>query len=251
MPSYKAPLRDQQFVLHEVLGAVDALRQMPRYAELDADTVNQVIEEAGKFCEDQLLPINRSGDEEGCIYDAASRTGENAARLQGGLRRLSRGRLAGPRSRDRVRRPGTAASAADRVLRDAVLDQPGLGDVPRTDDRCVRVPAEACLRRAEGAFPAEARLGTVDRHDVPDRAALRHRSRHAAYEGRAATRRQLPADRREDLHFLRRARHGGEHRAPRARAPAGRAARDERNLALHRAEVRAHRNRRERRGRRA
>ena len=74
MPSYKAPLRDQQFVLHEVLGAVDALRQMPRYAELDADTVNQVIEEAGKFCEDQLLPINRSGDEEGCIYDAASRT---------------------------------------------------------------------------------------------------------------------------------------------------------------------------------
>ena len=74
MPSYKAPLRDQQFVLHEVLGAVDVLRQMPRYAELDADTVNQVIEEAGKFCEDQLLPINRSGDEEGCIYDAASRT---------------------------------------------------------------------------------------------------------------------------------------------------------------------------------
>jgi len=74
MPSYKAPLRDQQFVLHEVLGAVDALRQMPRYAELDADTVNQVIEEAGKFCEDQLLPINRSGDEEGCIYDAKSRT---------------------------------------------------------------------------------------------------------------------------------------------------------------------------------
>ncbi|HJW53229.1 MAG TPA: acyl-CoA dehydrogenase C-terminal domain-containing protein [Burkholderiaceae bacterium] len=73
MPSYKAPLRDQQFVLHEVLGAVDVLRQMPRYAELDADTVNQVIEEAGKFCEDQLLPINRSGDEEGCIYDAASR----------------------------------------------------------------------------------------------------------------------------------------------------------------------------------
>ena len=74
MPSYKAPLRDQQFVLHEVLGAVDALRQMPRYAELDADTVNQVIEEAGKFCEDRLLPINRSGDEEGCIYDAKSRT---------------------------------------------------------------------------------------------------------------------------------------------------------------------------------
>src|SRR4029453_4661942 len=75
MPSYKAPLRDQQFLLHQRLGSVDVLRQMPRYADLDADTVNQVIEEAGKFCEDQLLPINRSGDEEGCTYDAASRTG--------------------------------------------------------------------------------------------------------------------------------------------------------------------------------
>ncbi len=74
MPSYKAPLRDQQFVLHEVLGVVDALKEMPRYAELDADTVNQVVEEAGKFCEEVLLPINRSGDEEGCHYDAASRS---------------------------------------------------------------------------------------------------------------------------------------------------------------------------------
>ncbi len=74
MPSYKAPLRDQQFVLHEVLGAVDALKQMPRYAELDADTVNQVVEEAGKFCEDVLMPINRSGDEEGCTYDPATKT---------------------------------------------------------------------------------------------------------------------------------------------------------------------------------
>jgi alkylation response protein AidB-like acyl-CoA dehydrogenase len=69
MPSYKAPLRDQQFVLHEVLGAVDALREMPRYAELDVDLVNHVVEEAGKFCEEVLLPINRSGDEEGCSYD--------------------------------------------------------------------------------------------------------------------------------------------------------------------------------------
>jgi alkylation response protein AidB-like acyl-CoA dehydrogenase len=73
MPSYKAPLRDQQFVLHEVLGAVDTLKAMPRYADLDVDTVNQVIEEAGKFCEDVLLPINRSGDEEGCSYDPATR----------------------------------------------------------------------------------------------------------------------------------------------------------------------------------
>src|SRR5688500_6139716 len=57
MPIYTPPLRDQQFVLHEVLGAVDALRKMPRYAELDAE---------------QLLPTNQSGDAEGCHYDGKS-----------------------------------------------------------------------------------------------------------------------------------------------------------------------------------
>ena len=72
MPIYKAPLRDQQFVIHEVLGAVDMLKALPRYAELDADTINQVVEEAGKFCEELLLPVNQSGDAEGCTYDVAT-----------------------------------------------------------------------------------------------------------------------------------------------------------------------------------
>ena len=74
MPSYKAPLRDQQFVLHEVLGAVDTLKQMPRYADIDVDIVNHVVEEAGKFCEEILLPTNQVGDEDGCTYDPATKS---------------------------------------------------------------------------------------------------------------------------------------------------------------------------------
>ena len=73
MPIYKAPLRDQQFVMHEVLGAVELLKALPRYAELDADTMNQVVEQAGKFCEELLLPVNQSGDAEGCTYEASTR----------------------------------------------------------------------------------------------------------------------------------------------------------------------------------
>ncbi len=69
MPNYKAPLRDQQFVIHELLQAVDALRAQPRHRDLDADTVNQVLEEAGRFAEEVLLPINQSGDAQGCAYD--------------------------------------------------------------------------------------------------------------------------------------------------------------------------------------
>ncbi|MFN9031196.1 MAG: acyl-CoA dehydrogenase C-terminal domain-containing protein [Betaproteobacteria bacterium] len=74
MPVYSPPLRDQQFLIHELLGAVDQYKRMPRYKDIDADTMNQVVEEAGKFCAEVLLPINRSGDEEGCTYDAATRS---------------------------------------------------------------------------------------------------------------------------------------------------------------------------------
>jgi alkylation response protein AidB-like acyl-CoA dehydrogenase len=72
MPVYRAPLRDQQFVLHEVLQAIEQLRRLPPFHDLDADTVNQVLEEGGRFCSDVLLPLNLSGDEQGCRFDAAS-----------------------------------------------------------------------------------------------------------------------------------------------------------------------------------
>jgi len=73
MPIYSPPLRDQQFVMHEVLGAADQLKRMPRHAEVDADVINHVLEEAGRFCAEILLPLNQSGDEEGCHFDAKTK----------------------------------------------------------------------------------------------------------------------------------------------------------------------------------
>src|SRR5574337_318110 len=72
MPSYTPPLRDMQFVLHEVLGAVDQLKAMPRFADVDADTLNAVLEEGGKFAANVLQPLNLSGDAEGCTLDKAT-----------------------------------------------------------------------------------------------------------------------------------------------------------------------------------
>ena len=72
MPTYTPPLRDMQFVMHEVLGAVDELKAMPRHAEVDADTLNAVIEEAGKFASRVLAPLNTVGDREGCKLDKAT-----------------------------------------------------------------------------------------------------------------------------------------------------------------------------------
>ncbi|HMM85604.1 acyl-CoA dehydrogenase C-terminal domain-containing protein [Azohydromonas sp.] len=72
MPTYTPPLRDMQFVMHEVLNAVDALREIPRHAEVDADTLDAVVAEAGKFAAEVLAPLNAVGDREGCKLDKAS-----------------------------------------------------------------------------------------------------------------------------------------------------------------------------------
>ncbi len=69
MPTYNPPVRDMQFVLHEVLHVADELKALPAHAETDADTINAVIEEAGKFAAEVTFPLNISGDEEGCTLD--------------------------------------------------------------------------------------------------------------------------------------------------------------------------------------
>ncbi len=72
MPSYTPPLRDLQFVMHELLQVTSELEQMPKYAELDASTLNAVMEEGGKFAAGVTFPINASGDREGCQLDLAT-----------------------------------------------------------------------------------------------------------------------------------------------------------------------------------
>ena len=72
MPQYNPPLRDMQFVMHEVLNVVDELKTLPAHAEIDADTINAVLEEGGKFASQVVFPLNISGDEEGCTLDKST-----------------------------------------------------------------------------------------------------------------------------------------------------------------------------------
>ena len=69
MPIYKAPQRDMHFVLHELLDVESTFKTLPKHAEIDRDTLNAVLEEGAKFCEDIIFPLNKSGDEEGCHHD--------------------------------------------------------------------------------------------------------------------------------------------------------------------------------------
>ena len=72
MPSYTPPLRDMQFVMHEVLKVEDEFKAIPRHADIDAQTINAVLEEAGKFATEVTLPLNISGDTQGCTIDHAT-----------------------------------------------------------------------------------------------------------------------------------------------------------------------------------
>ncbi|MDO4592497.1 MAG: acyl-CoA dehydrogenase C-terminal domain-containing protein [Comamonadaceae bacterium] len=72
MPSYNPPLRDMQFLMHEVFNLETEYKALPKHAEVDADTINAVLEEAGKFAANVAFPLNISGDEEGCQLDQAT-----------------------------------------------------------------------------------------------------------------------------------------------------------------------------------
>ena len=68
MAVYKAPLKDINFVLNEVLD-VSSLAKLPGYQDATPDVIQAILEEAAKLCENVLFPLNRSGDEEGCTYE--------------------------------------------------------------------------------------------------------------------------------------------------------------------------------------
>jgi len=69
MPTYTPPLRDLQFVLHELLDLENELKAMPKHAQTDADTINAVLEEGGKFAAEVVFPLNISGDAAGCTLN--------------------------------------------------------------------------------------------------------------------------------------------------------------------------------------
>ncbi len=67
MPSYSAPVKDMQFVLHELLNVSKA--EIPGYEDLETDFTEAVLEAAGKVASEVLAPLNKSGDAQGCVLE--------------------------------------------------------------------------------------------------------------------------------------------------------------------------------------
>jgi len=72
MTRYAAPLTDIRFALYDVLGAEALFQRLPGFEAATPDLLDAVLDEAAKFTELVLAPINHSGDQEGCVLDTSN-----------------------------------------------------------------------------------------------------------------------------------------------------------------------------------
>ncbi len=76
MAEYKPPIRDITFTLRNIAGLGDLL-EYPAFGHVDADTIDGILDEAGRFTAEVVAPTNRVGDTEGAVFaDGAVTTPE-------------------------------------------------------------------------------------------------------------------------------------------------------------------------------
>ena len=75
MPRYDAPIRDMQFIFHDVL-ALQNYSNLEGFSDATPDIVDQILETGGKFASEVLFPLNKVGDAQGCkrAEDASVKT---------------------------------------------------------------------------------------------------------------------------------------------------------------------------------
>jgi alkylation response protein AidB-like acyl-CoA dehydrogenase len=65
--TYQPPVRDFAFLLRDVL-KIERYANLPGFADASIDTVEQILEEAGRLSAEVLAPLDRVGDKEGCHW---------------------------------------------------------------------------------------------------------------------------------------------------------------------------------------
>lgn len=66
--TYRAPVAEFRFILDHVVG-FDRVTATKRFADATPDTVEAILTEVGRLCEDVLAPLNRGGDLQGAVLE--------------------------------------------------------------------------------------------------------------------------------------------------------------------------------------
>ncbi len=218
MSRYIAPLADLRFALYDVLDVESIYRRLPGCEAATRDMIDAVLDEAAKFAEQILAPLNQSGDAEGCAFDAATHSVRTPKGFKDAFTQYVDGGWIGLTAREAFGGQGlpeTVGAAFKEMIDAANLSW---GNYPML---------------SHGASSALEYHGEDWQREV----FLKHRPR-PAQDPRAAGRRwQLPDQRHEDFHHRGRTRFRRQHFASGAGAIAGCTGRSQGHLAVHRAEV--------------
>lgn len=145
---YQAPVRDFAFLLAHVVG-YDRVHAQPAHAEATPETVEALLVEAGRICEEVLAPLNREGD-------------RHPARLENGVVRTSPGFAAGYRA---MAEAGMTAISADPAYG-------GLG-LPQTVAACVNdMAGAACLALQMNPVMTQCQIEALSHHGSEEIKAL-------------------------------------------------------------------------------
>ena len=68
MSDYSPPLDDIRLVLREI-SDIEGICELPGYEHVDVDTIDEMLEELGRFVAEVVAPVNRIGDSEGCSVE--------------------------------------------------------------------------------------------------------------------------------------------------------------------------------------
>ena len=199
MTAYQAPIRDMIFAMKEI-GGLARIAALPGNEEVSDDLIEAIFEEARKFAGDVLAPLNHPGDKQGCVCKDGVVTTPDG--VKEAYRRLLRERLARHARLARTWRPGPAGPRLHAGAGNVDGGESGFFAVPDADARrhCRHRPSR--LGRPEGALSAEHGRRDLDRHDEPDRASGRLRSRRRFALGQSVGTANFTVSSGADFHHL-------------------------------------------------
>ncbi|ROS01251.1 hypothetical protein EDC56_1680 [Sinobacterium caligoides] len=69
MPEYRAPIRDIDFVLKELLNSEEHFASLEGAGDMNVELMDAILDSGAKFAEQVVAPLNQIGDEVGCHFE--------------------------------------------------------------------------------------------------------------------------------------------------------------------------------------